>query len=163
MATTYEFFKINKAICFVQDLNKKDYGYCLLTQYPDHTHVELNLKNLPPGTHGFHIHESVDIRKGFDSLGSHYNPYKKTHGGLNESNNHLGDLGNINIQSDGTCQQKIIVNNLPLVDKGDGIQVIGRSLVIHADPDDYGKGGMTDSLKTGHSGKRIAYGIIGFC
>ena len=37
----------------------------------------------------------------------------------------------------------------------------GRSIIIHADEDDYGLGGKEDSLTTGHSGKRIACGIIG--
>ena len=40
--------------------------------------------------------------------------------------------------------------------------VIGRSIVIHEDPDDFGLGGEPDSLKTGHAGKRIVCGIIGY-
>jgi Cu-Zn family superoxide dismutase len=46
----------------------------------------------------------------------------------------------------------------------EGIKVtdlFGRSLIVHADPDDYGKGGQEDSLKTGHSGRRIGCAIIG--
>ena len=39
--------------------------------------------------------------------------------------------------------------------------VIGRSLIVHQDKDDLGKGGHNDSLTTGHAGKRIACGIIG--
>ena len=39
--------------------------------------------------------------------------------------------------------------------------VIGRSIVIHEDPDDLGKGNHKDSKTTGHAGKRIACGIIG--
>jgi len=37
----------------------------------------------------------------------------------------------------------------------------GRSVIIHADKDDYGLGGEPDSLTTGHAGKRIACAIIG--
>jgi Cu-Zn family superoxide dismutase len=37
----------------------------------------------------------------------------------------------------------------------------GRSLIVHADPDDLGKGKEEDSKTTGHSGKRIACAIIG--
>ena len=40
--------------------------------------------------------------------------------------------------------------------------VIGRSIVIHDDPDDLGIGGHSDSHTTGHAGKRIACGIIGY-
>ena len=37
----------------------------------------------------------------------------------------------------------------------------GRSVIVHADPDDLGKGDADDSKTTGHSGKRIACAIIG--
>jgi Copper/zinc superoxide dismutase (SODC) len=39
--------------------------------------------------------------------------------------------------------------------------LLGRTLIVHADPDDLGLGGHEDSLTTGHSGKRIACAIIG--
>jgi Cu-Zn family superoxide dismutase len=37
----------------------------------------------------------------------------------------------------------------------------GRSVIVHADPDDLGRGPHEDSKTTGHSGKRIACAIIG--
>lgn len=39
---------------------------------------------------------------------------------------------------------------------------IGRALVIHAKPDDFGRGGTEESIKTGSAGARLACGIIGF-
>jgi hypothetical protein len=37
----------------------------------------------------------------------------------------------------------------------------GRSIIVHEDRDDLGKGPHEDSKTTGHSGKRIACAIIG--
>jgi Cu-Zn family superoxide dismutase len=39
--------------------------------------------------------------------------------------------------------------------------IIGRGLIIHADPDDLGIGNHELSLTTGNSGKRIACSVIG--
>jgi Cu-Zn family superoxide dismutase len=38
--------------------------------------------------------------------------------------------------------------------------VIGRAVVVHADTDDYGQGGHSDSLATGHAGARLACCVI---
>jgi Cu-Zn family superoxide dismutase len=39
--------------------------------------------------------------------------------------------------------------------------LLGRSLIVHQDKDDLGRGPFEDSLTTGHSGARIACAIIG--
>ena len=40
-------------------------------------------------------------------------------------------------------------------------ELLGRTLIVHADEDDLGKGTEEDSLTTGHAGKRIACALIG--
>jgi len=153
----YKFYEVVFGIC---QLNcPKDCGYAIISQYPEETMIELHFKNLPPGKHGFHIHQSADLRKGCDSLGGHYNPHHGTHKDINKQHNHLGDLGNIEINEQGECNQIIHVKNLPLVGEN---QVIGRSMVVHENKDDLGLGGDKTSKENGNSGKRIACGIIGY-
>lgn len=153
----YKFYKVTKAICNVD--YPKNHGYILFTQYDGYTEINMNLTNLPPGMHGMHIHESSDRRNGCQSTCSHYNPYGGIHKNVNEDGNHMGDLGNINVDPNGNCEETVYVNNLPLVGN---IQVIGRCIVIHADKDDLGLGNTNESIKTGSSGPRIACGVIGY-
>ncbi|CAB4316196.1 unnamed protein product [Prunus armeniaca] len=39
--------------------------------------------------------------------------------------------------------------------------ILGRAVVVHADPDDLGKGGHELSKTTGNAGARVGCGIIG--
>ena len=57
--------------------------------------INCDLKNICEGYHGFHIHEFGDISDKANSLGGHYNPENKNHGGINCINRHKGDLGNL--------------------------------------------------------------------
>ena len=51
-------------------------GYIIFRE--DHTSkktlININLENVPQGEHGFHIHNSGDLREGCTSLCSHFNP-----------------------------------------------------------------------------------------
>lgn len=151
---------MNYAICHFRSQNDHiDNGYALIIEYADKTIIKLDLYNLPPGFHGFHVHELADMRKGCDSLGSHYNPFQHSHRGLNQKMNHIGDLGNILVNEAGICLSEILVDYLPLKGK---YGIIGRSMIIHEKIDDLGILMDTESKKTGNSGKRISCGIIGY-
>jgi Cu-Zn family superoxide dismutase len=91
---------------------------------------------------------------------AHFNPYNKTHGCPGMKNRHVGDLGNIHTNSKGQAKYTFFDDIIKL--RGNKCNIIGRGLIIHADPDDCGKGINKDSLKTGNSGKRIACAIIGY-
>lgn len=118
--------------------------------------IMMDLRNIKEGYHGFHVHEFGDISDGANSLGSHYNPDKKTHGGLHNKNKHKGDLGNIIADKNNNVKYNFYAKGLKVK------ELYGRSLVIHEKKDDLGKGNNEESKKTGNSGKRIGYGIIGF-
>ena len=148
-----------KAICQVRgSSDEKVKGYVIFEEFEEKMKISLDLKDLPAGKRGFHIHEKGNLLEGCASLCSHFNPTKKTHGKLNDANSHAGDLGNITINSDGTLKKNMYSKILRLSGK---FNIIGRSVVIHAGVDDLGKGGNDESLKTGNAGKRIACGIIG--
>ncbi|XP_014503914.1 superoxide dismutase [Cu-Zn] 2 isoform X1 [Vigna radiata var. radiata] len=122
------------------------------------THVTGRITGLSPGFHGFHIHAFGDTTNGCNSTGPHFNPLKKDHGAPSDDERHAGDLGNIVAGPDGVAEISIRDTQIPLT----GVHsIIGRAVVVHADPDDLGKGGHELSKSTGNAGARIACGIIG--
>ena len=147
-----------EAICVFQDSNIK--GNIIFREYKlkKHTEIIIDISNVPEGLHGFHIHQSGDLREGCSSLCAHYNPTNKQHGGREDTERHIGDLGNITAKKNGIVKSIFTDKKIKLSGK---YSIVGRSVVIHADEDDLGKGGNKESLKTGNAGKRIACGVIG--
>lgn len=100
----------------------------------------------PIGPHGFHIHENGSCEIGnpnepFKSAGGHWNPDNQPHG------NHAGDFP-VLFSNDGISIMSFFTNKFKVSD------VIGKSIIIHENPDDY------RSQPSGKGGKRIACGII---
>lgn len=122
--------------------------------------VSVDVKGLKKGKHGLHIHEAGNLSEGCKSCGSHFNPTKKNHGGLNSKIRHAGDFGNIEADSFGNVKDSFYAKGIRL--RGTKFNIIGRSVVIHEGEDDLGKGGDEESLKTGNSGSRVACGVIGY-
>jgi Cu-Zn family superoxide dismutase len=123
--------------------------------------IILDLKGLKPNfKHGFHVHEAGDLTDHCTSMCAHFNPFNKNHGGPSAKiNRHVGDLGNIQTDSNGNAKYVFYDNMISLRGK---TNIIGRGLIIHANTDDCGKGSNLESLKTGNAGKRIACSIIGY-
>lgn len=123
------------------------------------TKIVANVRGLKPNSqHGFHIHEFGDLTEGCKTAGPHFNPHGKVHGGPADSDRHVGDLGNLKSDENGSAYQAFTD---PLVSLYGENSILGRSVVVHQNPDDLGKGGFEDSLTTGHAGARIACGVIG--
>ncbi|EPS68538.1 hypothetical protein M569_06237, partial [Genlisea aurea] len=123
------------------------------------THVKGRISGLSPGLHGFHIHALGDTTNGCISTGPHFNPLKKDHGSPIDDERHAGDLGNILAGPDGVAEISIYdsqASSIPL--KGEN-SVLGRAVVVHADPDDLGRaGGHELSKTTGNAGARVGCG-----
>jgi Cu-Zn family superoxide dismutase len=114
--------------------------------------------NDPNSLRGFHVHQFGDNTNGCTSAGPHFNPFSKTHGAPEDDERHVGDLGNISTDASGVAKgtkQDLLVKLI-----GEH-SVLGRTVVVHAGTDDYGKGGFEDSKTTGHAGARPACGVIG--
>jgi Cu-Zn family superoxide dismutase len=123
--------------------------------------IDVNVKGLKSNNlHGFHVHEAGDLTDKCTSMCAHFNPYEKNHGCPGQKERHVGDLGNLETDNKGCANYTFFDDVIKL--RGNKCNIIGRGLIIHADPDDCGKGDNEDSLKTGNSGKRIACAVIGY-
>lgn len=116
--------------------------------------VDGTIDGLEPGPHGLHVHTLGDLTRDCLSCGEHYNPLGRQHGGPEDSERHVGDLGNIVAGPEGRASFRLEDHQLKVLD------VIGRSLVVDAGEDDLGRGGHALSRHTGNSGQRLACGII---
>ena len=162
---------MNKAICVLTNTIDKIKGTIEFEEMKNgNILITVNITGLKPGKHGFHIHKTGNLTDNCKSLCSHFNPKKKKHGGPNDKERHIGDLGNIVADYNGNSMMCLIDDKIKLKGK---CNIIGRSVVIHENEDDLGKGGLDqngkiinkkihlESLKTGNAGKRIACGVIG--
>uniref|UniRef100_A0A3B5LLN5 Superoxide dismutase [Cu-Zn] n=1 Tax=Xiphophorus couchianus TaxID=32473 RepID=A0A3B5LLN5_9TELE len=116
--------------------------------------IDGTIDGLEPGPHGLHVHTLGDLTQDCLSCGEHYNPFGKQHGGPEDSERHVGDLGNVVAGPDGRASFRLEDRQLKVWD------VIGRSLVVDSGEDDLGRGGHPLSRLTGNSGDRLACGII---
>ena len=117
-----------------------------------------NLQGLPPGLHGFHLHEKPscepaekDSKKTAAlAAGGHFDPEKtgKHEGPYGEG--HLGDLPSLFVDSDGRATQPVLAPRLKLTDFS------GHALMLHAGGDNH----ADHPQALGGGGARIACGVI---
>src|SRR6201993_1797172 len=130
-------------------------GTVTFTEEADGVKVRAEITGLTPGNHGFHVHEFGDCSAAdASSAGAHFNPTNQPHAGPDAAARHEGDMGNIEADASGNAKLDYVDHQISLTN--DAKSAIGRSVVVHAKPDD---------LKTqpsGDSGARIACGVIGW-
>ena len=129
-------------------------GQVLLVETAAGLNLSGTLFNAPPGSHGFHIHETGSCDNKGMAAGGHFNPDQVAHGNLLHSGfqqAHAGDLGNVGVDSNGVAMLDQTFPGLTLA--AGKYSVAGRSIIIHEKPDDF-------SQPTGNAGARIGCGAI---
>ncbi|MDP1879908.1 MAG: superoxide dismutase family protein [Parachlamydiaceae bacterium] len=144
--------EINIAIANVKGIGDHQVnGTVTFTKVDGGIKIVADLEGLPPGKHGFHVHEHGDCGEGGHSAGGHFNPTNQKHGGPDSAERHVGDFGNVEANSKGVAHYERVDTLITF--EGEN-SIIGRSIIIHADPDDL------TTQPTGNSGARIGCGII---
>lgn len=117
-----------------------------------------NLSDLPPGIHGFHLHENPSCEPGVDdgevkaglAAGGHYDPKEtESHEGP-YGEGHLGDLPPLIVDRDGVASLPILVPRLYPKD------FQGRAVMVHAEGDNF----ADEPKSLGGGGGRIACGVV---
>ena len=107
----------------------------------------------PDREHGFHIHEVGDCSSadGMSTKG-HFDPHGKPHGHFNATDRHAGDLPSLKADKSGAAK---IDMEMDIITVTPGpASIVGRGLIVHADPDDY------RTQPTGNAGARLACAVI---
>ena len=128
-------------------------GTVTFTQKGDKVVVVARVSGLKPGSHGFHIHEKGDCSAGDAmSAGDHFNPTAKPHGDPLHADHHAGDMPMLVADASGNASLTAELGPMTL---GAGANdIIGKAVIVHADPDDF------KTQPAGNSGGRVACGVI---
>jgi len=128
-------------------------GTMTFAQQDDKVLIRGQFTGLTPGAHGFHIHDKGDCSApDGTSAGGHFNPFAKHHGDPARPDHHAGDLPMLVAGADGQARFEALMDGISL-EVGPG-NILGRGVVIHAQPDDF------TTQPAGNSGPRVACGVI---
>jgi Cu-Zn family superoxide dismutase len=146
----------NTAVAEIKNGTGQTVGTANFAQLGSGVRIVMDVRGLPPGLHGVHIHEMGKCEgPAFTTAGGHFNPNGKQHGALNPQGSHAGDLPNINIAADGSGRLETTTEQISLLSGANALyDADGSAIVVHAAADDF----RTDP--TGNSGARIACGVI---
>jgi Cu-Zn family superoxide dismutase len=114
--------------------------------------VTINLTGVPPGIHGFHIHDKGDCGDNGNAAGGHFNPESKPHGAPTDVSHHSGDFGNVEADASGNVNETKTLHGITVTPGS--TSVVGHAVILHANPDDL------KTQPTGNAGARIACGVV---
>ena len=139
----------------------QDVGTVTFTDTAQGLRIQTDLKGLPPGRHGFHIHAKGSCEPGPDNsgktipagaAGGHWDPQKTGRHEGPAGSGHLGDLPVLLVAGDGLAKETLIAPRIK-----DATRLHGLALIIHAGGDNY----SDQPERLGGGGARIACGVIG--
>jgi Cu-Zn family superoxide dismutase len=118
-----------------------------------------SLTGLPPGQHGFHVHEKPSCAPAEQNgamaaaigAGGHLDPAGTKKHGEPWGDGHLGDLPPLYVAADGSATTPVLGPRLKLAD------VANRALMVHAGGDNH----SDHPAPLGGGGARIVCGVIG--
>jgi Cu-Zn family superoxide dismutase len=151
----------DSATATLQDSTGAEVGTARFFAADGGVEVQLEVRGLPPGMHGVHIHttgrcEAADTA--FSSAGGHLNPDSAQHGLENPAGPHAGDLPNLEVGDGGGGT----LTATALRGAADAMSVLldadGAALIVHANEDDQQTNDGPQG--PGNSGARIACGVV---
>lgn len=126
-------------------------GKVTLTQTPKGLLLTPDLQQLPPGTHGMHVHQAPSCDNFGQDAQGHLDPaHTNQHLGPYNTHGHVGDLPILVVNEQGIATTPVLAPHLTLS------EAEGHSIIIHAGGDNY----ADTPEKLGGGGARIACGII---
>lgn len=144
------------AVAEIKDAKGQVLGTATMTEMMAGVLVNVKLKGLTPGLHGFHIHAIGKCEGDFTGAGEIYNPFGAQHGFLNEEGPMPGDLPNLIADANGNVEVELIGPSVTLSNAVEDslLDTDGAAFVI------FEKGGDHISPPEGSAGGRIACGVI---
>ena len=117
-----------------------------------------NLKGLPPGPHGFHVHENGSCQPATangetvpaGAAGGHFDPQNTGKHAGPQGDGHLGDLPVLTVAADGDANETLTAPRIKDVGT-----LRGKAIIIHAGGDTY-----RDRPALGGGGARLACGVL---
>jgi Cu-Zn family superoxide dismutase len=148
--------KTKRAVAVIQSKSSSSVtGKVTFSELDGKVTMKAVINGATPGDHAIHIHAEGDCSAADgSSAGGHWNPSGENHGKWNQAPFHRGDIGNIDVGSDGEGRISR-TTDLWCIGCGDEKKdILGKAIIVHQGPDDF------SSQPAGAAGPRIGCGAI---